>query len=252
MSSPRRRKLDLVVSGLQLKYGPQAIRRAAVGTAPAISRIPTSFPALDAALQGGWPRGRISELCGPVTSGKLTLAAKAIATLHQADAVPGDHRLAALAAWLDTTRTCDPDYLHRCGVALDRLLVAHADTLADALALLLHLVESNTLGLLAVDALPTGPNADATLSTALARLAPLVARTATAVLFLSETPATYPALAHAAAVRVELRREQWLTRGPDVRGYAGRAEVIKNRFGPTGVRVPVRIVFNGTVRGEGL
>jgi recombination protein RecA len=245
MTSPRRRKLDLVVSGLQLKYGPQAIRRAAVGTAPAISRIPTSFPALDAALQGGWPRGRISELCGPVTSGKLTLAAKAIATLHQADAQ-------ALTAWLDTARTCDPDYLHRCGVDLHRLLVVHADTLTDALALLLHLVESNTLGFLAVDALPIGPGADATLSAALARLVPLVARTATAVLFLSETPATYPALAHAAAVRVHLRREQWLMRGPDVRGYAGRAEVIKNRFGPTGVRVPVRIVFNGTVRGEGL
>ena len=89
-------------------------------------------------------------------------------------------------------------------------------------------------------------------SAALARLVPLVARTATAVLFLSETPTTYPALAHAAAVRVFLRREQWITRGPDVRGYAGQAEVIKNRFGPTGVRVPVRIVFNGTVRGEGL
>jgi recombination protein RecA len=252
MAPSRRRKLDLVVSGLQLKYGPQAIRRAAATeAAPAVARVPTAFPALDTALQGGWPRGRLSELCGPVTSGKLTLAAKAIAALHQADAQ-------ALAAWLDTTRTCDPDYLHRCGVALDRLLVAHAATLADALALILHLVESNTLGFLAVDALPAQPAADATLSAGLARLVPLAARTATAVLFLSETPTAHPcsagapALAHAAAVRVCLRREQWLTRGPDVRGYAGQAEVIKNRFGPTGVRVPVRIVFNGTVRGEGL
>jgi len=106
MSSPSRRKLDLVVSSLQLKYRPQAIRRAsateaaAASSAAAIARIPTSFPALDAALQGGWPRGRLSELSGPVTSGKLTLAAKAIAALHQADAQ-------ALAAWLDTTRTCD-------------------------------------------------------------------------------------------------------------------------------------------------
>jgi len=245
-----------VVSSLQLKYGPQAIRRAAATeAAPAVARVPTAFPALDTALQGGWPRGRLSELCGPATSGKLTLAAKAIATLQQADPQ-------ALAAWLDTTRTCDPDYLHRCGVALDRLLVAHADTLADALALLLHLVESNTLGFLAVDALPVNrgavTGADATLSAGLARLVPLVARTATAVLFLSETPATHPcnagspALAHAAAVRVCLRREQWLTRGQDVRGYAGQAEVIRNRFGPIGVRVPVRIAFNGTVRGEGL
>jgi recombination protein RecA len=249
MASSRRRKLDLVVSSLQLKYGPQAIHRApAAAGMPGVARIPTAFPALDVALQGGWPRGRLSELCGPATSGKLTLAAKAIATLQQVDPQ-------ALAAWLDTTRTCDPDYLHRCGVALDRLLVAHADTLADALALILHLVESNTLGFLAVDALPcqpAQPATDATLSAGLARLVPLVARTATAVLFLSETPATYPALAHVAAVRVFLRREQWLTHGQDVRGYVGQAEVIKNRFGPIGVRVPVRIVFNGTVRGEGL
>jgi recombination protein RecA len=249
MAPSRRRKLDLVVSSLQLKYGPQAIHRAPAAEAtPGVARVPTAFPALDAALQGGWPRGRLSELCGPATSGKLTLAAKAIATLQQADGQ-------ALAAWLDTTRTCDPDYLHRCGIALDRLLVAHADTLTDALALILHLVESNTLGFLAVDALPcqpAQPAADATLSAGLARLVPLVARSATAVLFLSETPAACPALAHAAAVRVFLRREQWLTRGQDVRGYAGQAEVIKNRFGPIGVRVPVRIVFNGTVRGEGL
>jgi recombination protein RecA len=249
MSSSRRRKLDLIVSGLQLKYGPQAIRRApAAEAAPTVARIATAFPALDAALQGGWPRGRLSELCGATTSGKLTLAAKAIATLQAAD-----HQ--ALAAWLDTTRTCDPDYLHRCGVALDRLLVVHADTLADTLALLLHLVESNTLGLVVVDALPrqpAQPAADASRAAALARLVPLVAHTATAVLFLSETPTTYQALAHAAAVRVFLRREQWLTRGQDVRGYAGQAEVLKNRFGPTGVRVPIRIVFNGTVRGEGL
>jgi recombination protein RecA len=250
MAPSRRRKLDLVVSSLQLKYGPQAIHRAPAAEAtPGVARVPTAFPALDAALQGGWPRGRLSELCGPATSGKLTLAAKAIATLQQADPQ-------ALAAWLDTTRTCDPDYLHRCGVALDRLLVAHTDTLADALALILHLVESNTLGFLAVDALPVNrgavPGVDATLSAGLARLIPLVAHTATAILFLSETPTAYPALAHAAAVRVFLRREQWLTRGQDVRGYEGQAEVIKNRFGPIGVRVPVRIVFNGTVRGEGL
>ena len=246
MTSQRRRKLDLVVSGLQLKYGPQAIHRAPCAEAEAaIGRVPTSFPALDAALQGGLPRGRITEICGPTTSGKLTVAAKAIATLHQQDAL-------ALAAWLDPTRTCDPDYFHRCGVDLDRLLVAHADTLTDTLALILRLVESNTLGLLAVDELPMGQTTEAALAAALARLAPLVAHVATAVVFLTEPQPAPLALAHAAAVRVLLHREQWVKRGADVRGYEGQAEIVKNRFGPTGVRAAVRIIFNGTVRGDGL
>jgi hypothetical protein len=74
--------------------------------------------ALDAALadargkedKGVVPRGRITEIVGPATSGKVTLAEKVLVAAHR--------ERHALVAWLDPSRTCDPDYLHRCGVDL--------------------------------------------------------------------------------------------------------------------------------------
>ncbi len=85
-------------------------------------------------------------MIGPATSGKLTLAAKVIASAHR--------ERDAVAAWIDTWRTCDADYMHRCGVDLSRLLVARPATLADALAMGLHLVESRSLAVLVMDTLP--------------------------------------------------------------------------------------------------
>lgn len=253
MSSQRRHKLDAVVAKLQLDYGPRAIRRADRDEkTPLVARIPTTFAELDAALDGGLPQGRITEIFGPTTSGKLTLAAKAIASAQHLDRE-------TLAAWIDPSRTCDGDYLHRCGIDLQRLLVVRPATLADALAALLHLAESNTLALLAVDGPPPGvatarlsPADDAAFAAALARLTTILACTATAVVFLTEPQHRLPALAHAAALRIALQREQWITRDGDVRGCVGQAEIVKNRFGATGVRVPVRIVFSGTVRSDGL
>lgn len=238
MPAKRRRKLDALVAKLQLDYGPSAIRRAGrAERTPPVPRIPTSFPELDAALGGGLPQGRISEIAGTTTSGKLTLAAKTIAAAHRLDRD-------ALAAWLDLPGSCDPDYLHRCGIALDRVLIVRPATDDDALAVVLQLVASRTLAVLVCDWTPTAG--------ALAQLNRQLTGSATAVIFLTESASASVALAHAAAVRIRLQREQWLTRHNDVRGYAGQAEIIKNRLGPAGARVPIRIEFNGTVRGGGL
>ncbi len=244
MPSQRRRKLDALVTQLQFEHGPRAIRRAEPGErAPTIARIPTTFTELDGLLDGGLPRGRISEVTGPATSGKLTLAAKAIASAH--------HERDAVAAWIDTWRTCDADYLHRCGVDLSRLLVARPASLSDALAMALHLVESRSLAVLVMDTLPAEPGGAGTLAGALSRLAALLTETQTAAVFLTDPEQFSQALAHAAAVRLNIRRERWLKRGGDVRGYEGQVELVKNRLGRTGT-ARIRITFNGTVRGDGL
>lgn len=268
MPSRRQRKLDLVVAGLQLQYGPRAVRRSVERSAEPIPCIATTFPELDAALvpygaeerrsrgveeprsglvqevargTGGLPRGRISEITGPATSGKVTLAAKVLAAAQQEQD--------ALVAWLDLGRTCDPDYLDRCGLDLDRLLIVHPEDGADVLAIALHLVESNSLAALVFDGLADLlPGVDGMLE----RLATVVTQSRTAVLFLTEPYARSRTLAHVATVRLAIHRERWITRDGDVRGYEGTAEILKHKLGRAGALVPIRITFNGTVRGDGL
>ena len=192
--------------------------------------------------------GVISEILGPATSGKVTLAAKTLSAAHA--------ERNALVSWLDLPLTCDPDYLHCCGLDLDRLLVVRPHDAADALAIALHLVESNTLAALVFDGTVNLAQVDpAIVSGSLERLAALVTQTQTAVIFLSEPAAQSRTLAHVAAVRLALRREQWITRAKDVRGYGGQVEILKHKLGRAGAVVPIRITFdgaNGTVRGEGL
>jgi len=247
MSSNRQRKLDAVVARLQLQYGPKAVRKAAPPAEP-IARLSTTFAELDRALGGGLPRGRITEILGAATSGKATLAAKVLATAQT--------ERNALVAWLDLPRVSDPDYLHRCGVDLSRLLVVRPRDAVDALAITLHLVESGTLAALAFDATAqsgdSSPPDPATLAGSLERLATLVTQTQTAVIFLTEPRGSSRTLAHAATVRLALRHERWITRGEDVRGYEAQVAIIKYRLGQAGAVIPIRIVFNGTVRGAGL
>lgn len=247
MSFRRQRKLDAVVTRLQLQYGPRAVSKAARTAQPMpVPHISTSFPDLDTALQiGGLPRGRLSEISGPVTSGKVTLAAKVLAAAHREPD--------ALVAWLDLGRVCDPDYLHRCGLDLDRLLIVRPHDDADALALTLHLVESQALAALVFDSLAElAPDRSTVLAGMLERLAAAVTLTETAVIFLTEPLTQVQALAHLATVRLAMRRERWIQRGTDVCGYEGYVEILKHKLGRAGAVVPIRITFNGTVRGEGL
>jgi recombination protein RecA len=255
MPSNRQRKLDAVVARLQLQYGPKAVHKAAPPAEP-ITRLSTSFAELDAALGGGLPAGRITEIIGAATSGKATLAAKVLATAHAGRNASSPGTGQGLVAWLDLPRTSDPDYLHRCGVDLSRLLVVRPRDGADALAITLHLVESDTLAALIFDA--TAQSGDsvspdpATLAGSLERLATLVTQTQTAVIFLTGPRGYSRTLAHVATVRLALRHEHWITRGDDVRGYEAQVEIVKHRLGQAGAVIPLRIVFNGTVRGAGL
>ena len=145
MTSDRQRKLDAVVARLQLQYGPRAVRKAAPAPEP-IAHLSTTFPDLDTALGGGLPAADHRD--------------PRPGDLRQGDAGRQDPPAAhgerdALVAWLDLPRTCDPDYLHRCGLDLDRLLVVRPRDAVDALAITLHLVESHTLAALVFDGTST-------------------------------------------------------------------------------------------------
>jgi RecA/RadA recombinase len=190
---------------------------------------------------GGVPCGRLTELAA-ATSGK---------SRWRQGIVGGARR--AHGAWLDLSRTCDPDYLHRCGLDLDRVLVVRPEDGLDALAITLYLIESDALAGLVFDSLSDLPRGhDSRVAGSLERLATAVVRTKAAVLFLTEERAESQPLAHLAALRLHLTRERWLAADGDVRGYEAQVEVVKNRLGRAGARVSIRIAFNGTVRGDGL
>jgi len=261
----RQRQLDMTVAAIQRQYGPWALvkgDRSRVSGSTAVPHIPTGFPALDRALGiGGLPRGRVCELVGPATSGKTTLGLKFLAQA-QASGAAKDR-----VGYVDQALYFDPDYAHRCGLDLSRLLIGRPQDVKEALAMTEALARSGGLAALAFDILDftwTDPAAASLLAATFDRLTTTLARSGTVLMVLHESPAgdaghsppggspALSAVAHVAAVRLGVVRERWLYQGRDVRGYQARVEVLKNRLGPAGQTVSLDIEFNGTVHGNGL
>lgn len=255
MGSGKRKRLEATVIAVQRKWGLNALRRAEA--APVVPHIPTGFIPLDAALTGlgGIPRGRITEVLGAPTSGKATLALKIVAKAQ----AEGD-----LAAYVDLAATFDPDYADRCGVKVSRLLLVRPQTGLEALEITRSLLAERAAGLILFDNVfdLLNPPADfPRLSANLRQLPQLLSRSRSALIFLtplhpgqplSET--NYPggfALPHYATLRLRLRREQWLHKHRDIRGYRAQVLILKNKLGQAGRRVKIAITFNGTVRGDG-
>lgn len=259
MGSKKRNRLDFVVKQLQRQFGSQALRRGDQAFEHRQkSAIATGFADLDAALGiGGIPRGHLTEILSGQTAGAATLALKVIA---QAQA-QGD-----LATYVDLAETFDPDYAARCGVQLARshfLLVSPA-TMVEALEIIHTLIthrSSRVVVLDAVSPLLVTPGEAASITSALRQLPPVLAKSDCALIFLtfleSSTPKTitYPpgfaALPHITTLRILLRKERWLIKHNDIRGYESRALVLTNKLGQAGRSAPLAITFNGVVEGDG-
>jgi recombination protein RecA len=269
LANKRKHRLDAALATIYRRHGSQAVVKgkpaAASGRPPCIS---TGFPALDRALgSGGLPKGKICELLGPATSGKTTLALKFLAQAQTGGGQVG---------YIDQALYFDPDYAHRCGLDLSRLVVGTSHDLRESLALTESLIRSGSLAALVFDALDflwTDAEASSLLAATLDRLPASLSRTGLAFLVLHESPTdnvsadtsvtdasagtstrapALSALAHHAAVRLQVVRERWLHLHHDIRGYKARVEILKNRLGPAGRTVSLSIEFNGTVRGNGL
>lgn len=258
---PRRLQVERTVAMLQRKWGQDAIRRGApaAGTIP---RLGTGFPELDAALGGGGsrggglPRGRITLLSGAPTSGKITLAALALAQAQT--------KLRRPAAYIDLAHTCDADYLERCGVRLDDLLVVRPQDGRQALDLTLNLADRGEVAVLLFDhwdALAETATIQRYAAALLDPLAGVLARRQTTLLVLDETTGWRQRLIQGAgraaldaytAVHLRLAHEQWFYDGADVRGYQARVTIQKNKLGTGGQVIPIAIHFNGVVRGKGI
>lgn len=252
MGSNKARRLEMTVATIQRRWGRRALRKLDTSTtATVIAHIPTGFPALDQALgTGGLAKGRVSELLGPATSGKTTLALKFLV-----EAQAGGRQV----GYVDYARFFDPDYAYRCGLDLSRLLIVTPYDLGEALTMTEALVRTGSLSALVfdgLDALWSDADAAPLLAAYLGRLMAPLSRSGTAIVFLhaplGRSSPALAALAHYATVRLHVVRERWLRRHHDVRGYEARVQVLKNRLGPAGRTVTIAIKFNGTVRDNGL
>ncbi len=144
VKSDKRQALDLAISQIERQFGKGSVMRlGAKGALEEIATIPTGALSLDVALGvGGLPRGRVTEIYGPESSGKTTLALHVVAEAQ---------RLGGIAAFIDAEHALDPIYARKLGVITDELLISQPDTGEQALEIAESLVRSNAVDVIVID-----------------------------------------------------------------------------------------------------
>src|SRR3989441_3035644 len=142
--SERRQALELAIAQIERQFGKGSVMRlGANGPLEEIAVIPTGAITLDVALGvGGLPRGRVTEIYGPESSGKTTLALHVVAEAQ---------RLGGIAAFIDAEHALDPIYARKLGVNIDELLISQPDTGEQALEITETLVRSNAVDVIVID-----------------------------------------------------------------------------------------------------
>jgi recombination protein RecA len=246
----RLKQMEQTVSAIQQRWGPRAIRPARkIETPTREDVLSTGFAHIDHALRiGGFPKGRISELLGSGTAGQVTLAAK---TLYEAQ-LTGQQ-----VVYIDAHQAIDLDFLHRCGVYLEPLVVLRPFGFRHALEMADDLIRGGGAGAILFDRIHpmlTDSRDLYLLERALGEWQAILNRSLCTLLILTETllPDHYPAgptLPHFASIRLGFNWQYWLYQKRQVIGFVSHVTILKNRSGPTGQRLPIRVIFRNHIHG---